>query len=95
MGFTSEIAQLKSKQQATHFANFELPVIAHEFAYLNRANYFITNKIIRHDLYNSERDSVIDCCAFLVVLKSGLHEPRLEVEWSVTFLYSLVVERRC
>ena len=28
-------------------------------------------------------------------LKPGLHEPQLQVEWSVTFLYSLVVERRC
>ena len=27
-------------------------------------------------------------------VKPGLHEPQLQVEWSVTFLYSLVVERR-
>ena len=26
-------------------------------------------------------------------LKPSLHEPQLQVEWSVTFLYSLVVER--
>ena len=28
-------------------------------------------------------------------LKSSLHEPQLPVEWSVPFLHSLVVERRC
>ena len=28
------------------------------------------------------------------VLKPGLHEPQLPVEWSVTLVYSLVVERR-
>ena len=28
-------------------------------------------------------------------LKAWFHEPQLQVEWSVTFLYSLVVERRC
>ena len=27
--------------------------------------------------------------------KPGLHESQLQVEWSVTLLYSLVVERRC
>ena len=28
-------------------------------------------------------------------IKPGLHEPQLQVEWSVTFAYSLVVEQRC
>ena len=28
-------------------------------------------------------------------LKLGLHEPQLQVDWSITFLYSLVVERHC
>ena len=28
-------------------------------------------------------------------LKPSLHESQLQVEWSVTFLYSLIVERRC
>ena len=27
--------------------------------------------------------------------KPGLHDTQLQVEWSVTFLYSLVVERHC
>ena len=27
-------------------------------------------------------------------VKPGLHQPQLQVEWSVTFLYSIVVERR-
>ena len=31
----------------------------------------------------------------LLVIKPGLHEPQLQVEWSVAFLYSLVLERRC
>ena len=32
---------------------------------------------------------------FISFTKPGLHEPQLQVEWSVMFLYSLVVERRC
>ena len=26
-------------------------------------------------------------------VKPGIHEPQLQVEWSITFLYSFVVER--
>ena len=29
------------------------------------------------------------------LVNPGLHEPQLQVEWSVTLLYSLVVKRRC
>ena len=32
---------------------------------------------------------------FLKPIKPGLHEPQLQVERSVTFDYSLVVQRRC
>ena len=28
----------------------------------------------------------------LALIKPGLHEPQLQVEWKITFLYSFVVE---
>ena len=30
-----------------------------------------------------------------ILLKLGLHEPRLQVEWSVTLVFSLAIERSC
>ena len=61
---------------------------------------YITGKVISEfnfeQLIINLRCKILeDIVGFRLNLKPGLHEPQLHVEWSFTFFYSLVVERRC
>ena len=44
---------------------------------------------------SSDEDIARVCAIGAFSFKPGLRESQLKVKWSVTFLYSLVVERRC